>query len=115
MQARLNYVIKFVKDMDKAVGFHRDVLGLPLKFTSPEWSEFATGPVTLALHPSSEKNPPGHVELGYAVKSLREIYAQRARNGVTFVSEPKPLHGSLLATFLDSEGTPCSFGEEGAT
>jgi hypothetical protein len=39
--AQLRYVIKFVADMDKAVKFHRDVLGLKLKFESPGWSEFA--------------------------------------------------------------------------
>ena len=41
MKAKLNYVIKFVGDMEKAVHYHHDVLGLPLKFQSPEWSEFA--------------------------------------------------------------------------
>ena len=35
---RLNYAIKYVADMDKAVAFHRDVLGLELKFHSPFWS-----------------------------------------------------------------------------
>ena len=36
-------VIKFVADMDKAVKFYRDVLGLKVKFESPGWSEFVTG------------------------------------------------------------------------
>jgi lactoylglutathione lyase len=40
---KLSYVIKFVADMNRAVKFHRDVLGLPLKFESPGWSEFVTG------------------------------------------------------------------------
>ena len=39
----LKYVIKFVADMDRTVKFYRDVLGLPLKFQSPGWSEFVTG------------------------------------------------------------------------
>jgi hypothetical protein len=43
MQAtQLRYAIKFVADMEKAVKFHRDVLGLQLKFESPGWSELAT-------------------------------------------------------------------------
>ena len=54
---RLRYVIKFVADMDKAVKFYRDVLGLKVKFESPNWSEFVTGETTLALHPASDKNP----------------------------------------------------------
>ena len=56
---KLTYVIKFVGDMDRAVKFYRDTLGLPLKFESPGWSEFITGETTLGLHPASEKNPPG--------------------------------------------------------
>ena len=40
---KLGHVIKFVADMNRAVKFYRDVLGLPLKFESPGWSEFVTG------------------------------------------------------------------------
>lgn len=112
MKARLSYAIKFVKDMDEAVRFHRDTLGLTLKFQSPEWSEFEAGTVTLALHPASEKNPAGKVELGYAVKDLKEVYANRGKIGINFTSEPKPLHGALLADFLDSEGARCGIGED---
>ena len=44
MQAtQLRYVIKFVAEMDKAVKFYRDVVGLKVKFESPGWSEFVTG------------------------------------------------------------------------
>ncbi len=50
---KLAYVIKFVADMNRAVKFFRDVLGLPLKFESPGWSEFVTdqttNPAPLAL------------------------------------------------------------------
>ena len=53
------YVIKFVADMNKAVKFYRDILGLQLKFESSGWSEFVTGETTLALHPASDKNPAG--------------------------------------------------------
>ena len=47
---RVNYVIVFVSDMKRSVSFYRDVLGLPLKFESPGWTEFATDGATLALH-----------------------------------------------------------------
>jgi hypothetical protein len=39
--------------MRRSVAFYHDSLGLPLKFESPEWSEFATGATTLALHASA--------------------------------------------------------------
>ena len=64
---KLQYVIKFVADMDRAVTFYRDVLGLPLKFHSSGWSEFVTGETILALHPASQKNLAGAVELGFNV------------------------------------------------
>ena len=57
MQAKISYIIRFVADMNQAVGFYRDTLGFPLKFQSPDWSEFGTGETTLALHPASTANP----------------------------------------------------------
>jgi catechol 2,3-dioxygenase-like lactoylglutathione lyase family enzyme len=111
MKAKLSYAIKFVANMDEAVRFHRDILGLPLNFQSPEWSEFATDGVTLALHLASGKNPAGKVELGYVTKDLKEVYANREAIGLKFASEPKPLHGVLLADIVDSEGARCSLAE----
>ncbi len=45
-----DYIIVYVSDMQRSTVFYRDVLGLPLKFTSPGWTEFNTGSTTLALH-----------------------------------------------------------------
>ena len=36
MQIRINYSIIFVSDMDRSVAFYRDVVGIPLKFESPD-------------------------------------------------------------------------------
>jgi predicted enzyme related to lactoylglutathione lyase len=108
MKARLNYVIKFVANMGVAIAFHRDTLGLALKFESPEWSEFSTGDVTLALHAASANNPAGTAQLGYAVENLKEVYARRDKLGLKFLEAPKPLHRTLIATIADSEGAACS-------
>ena len=53
---RVNYAIVFVSEMKRSVWFYRDVMGLPLKFESPDWTEFATEGATLALH-ASEGSP----------------------------------------------------------
>ena len=37
---KLNYAIKFVADMDKAVAFHRDVVGLKLGYGSDDVDGF---------------------------------------------------------------------------
>jgi len=110
MQATFTYAIKFVADMDKAVAFYRDTLGLKLKFASPFWSEFDTGGVTLALHPASDRNPAGGVQLGFSAADLDEVYAQRDALGLTFTAPPVNEHGSVLSRILDCEGAEVSLG-----
>jgi len=105
---KLNYVIEFVADMNRAVGFYRDVLGLQLKFESPGWSEFITGETTLALHPASPKNPAGSLELGFGVTDIQEFHKTMTAKGVHFSAPPtKQEFGFVLAQFLDSEGKLC--------
>jgi lactoylglutathione lyase len=105
MAVKLNYVIEFVAEMDRAVKFYRDVVGLPLKFQSPEWSEFSTGETTLALHPASEKNAAGKMEVGFNVPDLQRFYEDMRAKGVKFSMPPKKQDfGGMLAQFADSEG-----------
>ena len=111
MTPKLNYVIKFVADMERAVKFYRDTLGLPLKFQSPGWSEFSTGETVLALHPASGKNPAGSVELGINVPDLHRFYQEMTGKGVQFTMPPKKQDfGGELAQFVDSEGGHVSVG-----
>jgi len=106
-----SYVIKFVADMNRAVKFYRDVLGLQLKFESSGWSEFVTGETTLALHPASEKNPAGAVELGFSVTDIQKFHMEMSAKGVQFTMPPtKQDFGGSLAQFVDSEGGRCSVG-----
>jgi len=120
---KFSYVIKFVADMNRAVRFYRDVLGLQLKFESPGWSEFVTGETKLALHPASEKklalhpasekNPAGAVELGFRVPDIQKFYLEMRAKGVNFSMPPtKQDFGGLLAQFVDSEGGHCSVGSQ---
>ncbi len=107
------YAIKFVADMNRAVAFYRDTMGLTLKFMSPGWSEFDTGETTLALHPASAKNPAGTVELGFAVSDLERFHEEKKRAGVRFTMSPtKQDFGGMLAQFEDSEGGRCSVSGE---
>jgi len=108
MQAKFTYAIKAVADMDKAVAFYRDTFGLTVRFTSPFWSEFDTGDVTLALHPASDEFPAGQVEIGFSTENLAQIYADRAANGLDFSKAPRLEHGTLLSQILDSEGAGVS-------
>ncbi len=45
--------VKFMlmaQDMDRAVAFYRDVIGLSVRFASPHWSELTHGDAVVALH-----------------------------------------------------------------
>lgn len=97
-------MIKFVADMDRAIAFHRDTLGLTVKFATPFWTELATGDTTLALHPASPENPAGSVQVGFGVDDVDAFYAEKIAQGLTFLQPPKPLHGVKIAALRDSEG-----------
>jgi catechol 2,3-dioxygenase-like lactoylglutathione lyase family enzyme len=105
---KLAYAIKYVADMERAVAFHRDTLGLPLAFQSPEWSEFATGTTRLALHIAGDAHPAGSVQLGYGSDDLPALYTAREALGLTFTTAPVERHGTRIAHFLDSDGAECS-------
>ena len=114
MAIKLSHFIKFVSNMDKSVAFHRDTLGLPLKFASPEWSEFATGETTLALHPASAKYPAGTGMAGYKTDDLKKLYAKRHELGLKFTTAPEMQHGGLMAHFLDADGAECTIEQRPA-
>ena len=105
---KLQYVIAFVADMPAAVAFHRDVLGLTLRFQSPGWSEFETGTTTLALHPANAGHAPGTMQLGLSVDDIQAFTASMKARGFRFTREPAPEHGIMLARFLDAGSTEYS-------
>lgn len=112
MSTRLVYTIQFVAEMEQAVRFYRDTLGLPLKFQSPEWSELATGDTTLALHLASSRNPAGKVQLGFRVSDIEGFYREMTAKGFTFTQPPTSEAGSTLARFLEPDGTEVSVSGE---
>jgi catechol 2,3-dioxygenase-like lactoylglutathione lyase family enzyme len=108
MTGQLTYVILFVKSMEESVTFFRDTVGLVLKFQSPFWSEFATGETSLALHPASEQNPPGKIQIGLGIDNLQTFYDEKSAQGVIFTQSPTKEAGALLARFLSPDGTEIS-------
>ncbi|MDX6611819.1 MAG: hypothetical protein QOD75_1005 [Blastocatellia bacterium] len=123
MLTQLNYAMVIVSDMTRSVGFYRDTLGVPLKFESPEWTEFNTGTTTLALHgggvpqqhsgPSSGGKAAGSCSIGFNVPDLDQTYEELKAKGVRFVMPPtaQPENGIKLAVALDPDGLGISFAE----
>jgi catechol 2,3-dioxygenase-like lactoylglutathione lyase family enzyme len=114
----VDYAIVFVSDMKRAVSFYRDTLGLPLRFESPDWTEFATDGATLALHashspgPDRDDLPPGRCRPGLSVPDLDEFHRRMVEKGVRCIQEPKDVFGARVAQYVDIDGLTISVGEE---
>lgn len=104
-------VVLTVPDFDEAVAFYRDTLGLEPKFQSPFWSEFDTGETTLALHPASDDNPAGSVQLGLGSEDLARFYERRDQLGIEFTQPPTDMHGTEIARFRDVDGAEVSISQ----
>jgi predicted enzyme related to lactoylglutathione lyase len=118
---RVSYAIVFVSDMARAVGFYRDVVGLPLRFQSPEWTEFATGGATLALHASEQPDgqpddlhrvPAGRCRPGLSVPDLDAFHQRMVEQKVPCTQEPKEVFGARIAQYVDPDGLGISVSEE---
>ena len=130
MFKQIDYTMVVVSDMDKSVEFYRDKLGIPLKFQSPEWTEFQTGDTTLALHAGGvpRSGPPvgdpskqaGACSFGFNVEDIDATYQELQAKGIRFVMPPtqRDQEGIKLAVALDPDGLPISFAQliiQGAT
>jgi len=118
---RLGYAIIFVSDMKRSVAFYRDVIGLPLKFQSPGWTEFATQGATLALHAAEAPNaspddphkiPAGRCRPGFAVANLDEFHKRMIDQQVVCIEPPRSVFGVRLAQYADPDGIGISVSEE---
>ncbi len=95
MFKQADYVMVTVSDMSRSVRFYRDVLGLLLKSESPKWSEFTTGPTTLALHGGGKQGPAqmgprgesfaGTCSIGFNVDDVDGTFHELKSKGANFV------------------------------
>jgi lactoylglutathione lyase len=123
MFTKVDYVMVNVSDMSRSVAFYRDILGIPLRFESPGWSELETGATTLALHATSRAAGSeaashggpvaGTCSLGFSVQDLESTYDELSRRGARFVMPPteQANEGIRLAVCVDPDGLPISFAE----
>ena len=122
MFKQIDYVMIGVSNMDQSVGFYKDILGMPLKYKTNEWTEFQTGATTLALHLSKTRiattSPQreivaGKSTIGFTVTNLDKTYLELKAKNVRFVMEPKMREeeGIKLAVCLDPDGLEISISE----
>ena len=95
-----------VQDMERAVGFYRDVIGLDVEMQSPEWTELDAGGLSIGLN---AREGSGAQADGGAVITFRadDIEAEVVRlkgKGAVFSGGVSSYDWGSVAPFKDSEG-----------
>lgn len=116
--SKISVVMLGVQDLDRAVAFYRDQLGLKLQTVIPgDFAFFDAGGMMFALSVGLAKNSPqvvGATEVVFSVDGVREAYEALRARGVAFLREPRVVNPPMwAANFTDPDGHRLSvFGPE---
>jgi len=118
-QATVAQILIPVSDLEKAVPFYRDTLGLPFLFTAPpQMSFFQCGNVRLLVGvPTEGEGAQRGSAIYFKVADIKAVHAQLAERSVTFVAEPHLVHKAAtydlwLAEFKDPDGNTLALMSE---
>ena len=115
---KIAVVMLGVQDLNRAVAFYRDQLGLKLQTVIPgDFAFFDAGGMMFALSVGLAKNSPqmvGATEVVFSVDGVREAYEALRARGVAFLREPRVVNPPMwAANFTDPDGHRLSiFGPE---
>ena len=116
--SRIHQISMRAHDVDRAVRFYRDTLGLPFLFAAPpRLAFFDCGGVRLMLStPEPAFDHPGSV-LYFAVDDIRQMHEALTSRGVAFRTAPHKIatladREVWLADFEDSEGNTLALMSE---
>jgi methylmalonyl-CoA/ethylmalonyl-CoA epimerase len=107
-------------NLDRAVAFYRDTLGMRFLFQAPPGlAFFDCGGIRLMLDAVPEKDNPERINslLYYKVRDIQATYDTLVSRGVVFDSKPHliakmPDHELWMAFFRDSEKNPVGLMSE---
>jgi catechol 2,3-dioxygenase-like lactoylglutathione lyase family enzyme len=103
----LDHVYYWTRDMDAAVGFYTEVVGLELRRREGnEWAELDAGPIRLALH-GTDDEPPGSGTVVLRVDDLDAARWTLEQRGARFDAYVGEVEGfARFATFRDPDENP---------
>jgi predicted enzyme related to lactoylglutathione lyase len=104
----IDHVYFWVADLDVAVTFYRDIVGLELvRREGQGWAEFEAGPIRLALHggEAPEAGGSGGATVVFRVEDLDAARWQLGERGVVFDEHEGEVPGfARFATLRDPDG-----------
>ena len=100
-----------VRDLDRAITFYRDTLGIRFLFTAPpQMSFFQSGSVRLlvGVPPTNHPRESGSV-IYFHVRDIQAVYETLVKRGVEFGAKPHVVHRTpttelWLSEFQDLDG-----------
>ena len=107
---RVSTIILRVSDLEAAVAFWRDLVGLELQFSSGGFAFLGAGDVQLALNrPERHRPQKSQTEIVFEVDDISETFSQMRGRGVPFEVEPRAVTQSdgrvlMAAHFSDPDG-----------
>jgi catechol 2,3-dioxygenase-like lactoylglutathione lyase family enzyme len=106
--SKVSVVILAVTDLNRAVEFYRDRLGLKLVRTHEDFAFFDAGGITIALRGGRPKVDPAALlasEISFEVEHVKPAYQALRALGVEFQREPMVVTGTTwAANFRDPDG-----------
>lgn len=108
MLGPLDHVYYWTRDMDAAVAFYTDVVGLSLiRRQGSGWAELEATPIRLALHGTEDAELPRSGTVVFRVDDLDEARWTLEEKGATFEAHVGEVEGfARFATFRDPDGNP---------
>jgi methylmalonyl-CoA/ethylmalonyl-CoA epimerase len=120
--ATIGQILVPVEDLEKAVAYYRDVLGLPFLFTAPpQMAFFGVGATRLLVGVLPEGQPRLRAAAIYfEVQDIQAVHQTLENSGVRFLAKPHVVNrtpsGELwLAEFTDPDGNQLALMSEVAT
>jgi len=109
-------VAVFVHDIERAVGFYRDDLGLSLTKQGSFGAEFLEQEPHLgvhpAVHPDAKELVGRHTGVTFHVPDLLDYCARLHQRGVRFLNEPTQQAWGIMAMIADPDGNVFALWED---
>jgi len=106
---RIGQILVPIRDVDRAVAFYRDVLGMRFLFRFPGTAFFDCGGIRLYLSIPESPAFDGRVTIYYRVDDVADAVAELESRGGTFDDDPHVVHRDAayelwMAFFRDPDG-----------
>lgn len=112
---KVGAVILLVSDMERSIKFYSDILELPVKTRSKDWTEFFNKDTVLALHPAPKKKKTlktgSGTLVGFEVTDLDSTVKKLKEKRVKFFKKPKEEPFGKHAIVQDPDGHLISIAE----